>query len=521
MPRIPEYQQDKLASAQVGTPGIDTSIGDAYKQASSSYGQLAYNTSILASQAAQQESSIRVAKQRALDLAEKERQKISDQITTTTAQFELTNQLGDLSAKLAAENQANPEQTVSLLQEQGTELVKQYAGQFPRPNLQANVLKGGLSVLTGQLGSARSHAQAQRTKNDIARVDRSRQLLVDAAGKTDSLEALQGIWNQLDQFSDLAYVVKGDGTDKFIAEGKEKATEQFLYNMLGVGDAGDPKGVVSVLDSGVLDDVLPADKRFSFKKKFYDYAESRQKELDRAQKEGVYNRVADIELDVNLSDAEGTATPADIDKNISELQGLADEAKDSATKKRISTTIKSLRATGARIKKRQEVESKAAAKQEATNVYNSDAAINARAELDAVEHQIHKMYKDKTKTVPPELRDKYRKMTIEAKNNQYIKDAPARLQEIKKIENIERSEGTGKGNNSFIKSVIGDGISAINSFFGGGKKPAPQSQEANAEFRRLKAGYLSAKRKRTGNQNAVLTKDEEAKLVRRAIDSVK
>lgn len=526
MPRIPEYQQGQLASELVGTPGIDTSMGNALRAAAAAegtkagaYNQAGVNLSILGSQAAQINASARIAKQKELAKAEKERQRISDQITTTEAQFELSNKLGELHTNLAYENREHPEMVPGLLEEQGRELVDGMAQQYPRQVLQANVTKAGLSTLTGQLTNARTHAATQRTKNDMERTERAGELMVEAAGKLTSLEGLQSVFGQIDQFANASYVVKGDANDAYIAELKKDASEAYLYNMLGSGDEGDPQGVVQTIDSGVFDDVLPAKDRFAFKKKFYDYAEARQKEIDRITHDKLVTGAEGIETDLIEGEANGTNTIQGVDTHIKSLAKAARGAKDPKTRKSLNSSLRSAKSVRDGLIREAKADQKAADKAEVKSKYDSPEGVKFRDALHQFE--AYGATKDGRKDITEALVEKQKSTIRKGRELGLIKagEAASSLKRLAKIGVQVRQEKSGKKNSQNLKGAWDKGIGAIGNFFGG-KKATPQqkkmSQEAVARYKWL-VDNVGAQAEKAGKP---LTDKQKEKLRIQAIQDV-
>lgn len=207
MARIPKYQQDRLASSLVGTPGVDTSgsmlagkIGSMTNEAAAFNLQTEQRVSTMAQQqqrawasagesalnSVQKELNARMAVQRAI---EKQLQANQDETETANKGAALQMQLSELALKLRTDYANNPEGVLSLWQKQGQALIDNYTMNTPmNDSVRSNVNKIGMSALTSENKSLNDYVFTQRRDNAEAELNANALQFINGAANGGNLE---------------------------------------------------------------------------------------------------------------------------------------------------------------------------------------------------------------------------------------------------------------------------------------------------------------------------------------------
>ena len=241
MGRIPEFTTQKLASADVGTLGIDRSQEEAF-------GAIADATRQVAGRLHQEQQE----RQKILDVVEAEKQ---------LREFEgtLTKASGEIQTKFA--NQ--PEDGVKEIGRAGEELINLTLEDISSPNVQAMVARGSSAVLRSSNRTAMKWGADQQII--VADENFNRVTNLDSADilQSGSVELYKRKMEYHEQRETLARGIYGKQAPQKMQEGRESLSKSLLHGLM----EKQPLEAKKLLDGGFFTGVLTTDDQVAFGKK--------------------------------------------------------------------------------------------------------------------------------------------------------------------------------------------------------------------------------------------------------------
>lgn len=228
MGRINRYQQNKLASSIVGTPGVDTSgqmLGQSISQTAGS----------LANTVFQVES----AKQEIVNASE---------TLKHTSQFDSEFDAGvqDIYTKYVSE----PTKALENVTKFGQDLMGRYSSGISNPSVKGSFEKQALNSIANQAKSTRSWANTKQTEKAINDLNTSYSTLAAQAGTINDLNTFNTLLQTVNGSSGVAFLTFGKSASEKIMKVKQDVTKNLIYGNI----TNDPGLVLDWIDNNALVD---------------------------------------------------------------------------------------------------------------------------------------------------------------------------------------------------------------------------------------------------------------------------
>lgn len=243
MARIPEFEQNALASSAAGTPGIDTSAAQIFGSASRALDRVTGQMAVELFNKKQQQDAIIRAQKTALDNAE-----------LAEHQFKLDAVIDSAREKLKQDNIAKPDQAVSQFQETGPGIIDSYieSSGVTDSVMQNRIKKAGNESLRASSGILVNWAPGQRTQNLVATFDSD---LDEASRNMGNAASVEDLLAQNDKLRSYAQIQAGS-IGPSAAEKFTKASTRGVQNFLSKLSRTDPQQAQDLIESGILDDLI-------------------------------------------------------------------------------------------------------------------------------------------------------------------------------------------------------------------------------------------------------------------------
>lgn len=258
MPKIPQYQQDQLASSLVGTPGVDLSGSNMWQDAARAAQSVQSAGMQLAAEGIQQKNAEIAANARINAAIAREQQQRLDKVDEATARFGLETQLAELNAKLREDYKNNPEEVPKLMQQQGPALVNQYVSGLSNSRIQPNILAHGLDAVRGKIVDNHDWSLTTRTKQaSDAAVATLNQFSINI-GNAGSVDEVKKGFADFEQYYAGNYQAQfGPKFQEMYQKAKAQGIKNYLSN-LSMGSNEDIAQMGQIIKSGVFEDDIDA-----------------------------------------------------------------------------------------------------------------------------------------------------------------------------------------------------------------------------------------------------------------------
>lgn len=261
MAKVPQYTQDRLASSIVPVV-VDNSAAQLTEKLNNNVQGLATVTLELSAK-----------KQREVDALNAKIKSVNDTLTAYDRSIAIENEMYDIIEQEKINNIDNPQLAVKNVEARGRELITQRMSEL-NDNTDIAVKEKMAGIVTnsfrGKLGELRSWQQAQDTANAQGKIESMFDGLCTRASKSNDLKILSECLNfdgymgkdgePLSEAIKLAY---GKKAPEAIAKAKSNIAKSYVIGLL---DRKNPNQVEAVLNSGVLDNYLDPQLKFTLKK---------------------------------------------------------------------------------------------------------------------------------------------------------------------------------------------------------------------------------------------------------------
>jgi hypothetical protein len=353
MARITPYQQDQLASSNVGTTGVDTS-GQTLANAIGASTDAAAGLSVAVDRAAiaknQQALSNSLndlaagvrTRQAQLAYAKQMRDRLNDGLNSDYHAANIGFSLDDLSNKIQNDYRDNPYGAAKEFTAQAESVVQDY---MIKNRLDENLVvkeavqKAALSRIGSERKALGNFEASQAAKNATAKMEYLSDNLVVRAGNTggDFEKFWQGI-NSVDDMQNSYVAAYGPAkAQTMMAQTKEKAAKNFLESVIEQA----PDQVQKVIGSGAFDTILDAKTRNAYLKDVQDYKKAIQVKAD--QESERQERIDQLNIVRIASDANTEENDPKVTLSVRrKLAGMLEAEKAKPLEQQSASTIKLL-----------------------------------------------------------------------------------------------------------------------------------------------------------------------------------
>lgn len=194
MPKIPRFDQQRIASSVVGTPGVDTSGAKVFE----SLAQAAQGVQSQAAQLIQAENVIRYRAQQEQKRKDEELKNAQDAAELAQHQFQLDSGLDNLRTNIESEHKDAPTMAAKAYEQQGKIVVDRYVeAHITDPKMKAALIKSGYGSLRDSMSRVQDWSFSQRNEN--IRVG-GENLLIEYARELGTKNTLQELMDYRQKF---------------------------------------------------------------------------------------------------------------------------------------------------------------------------------------------------------------------------------------------------------------------------------------------------------------------------------
>jgi hypothetical protein len=332
MPRIPQYQQDKLASSAVGTAGVDNSGAQLANTVASAAGNASNQLLYLGGQLKQEE----YRQQQQVLAVQAAQKKMADGVSIAQHSAAVQAAMAEANKELQIAYASNPNDIAKAIPVQEAEILARYTEENGlNPEVAAGVTKSIYNTQNERINKGSSWAAQRNTDNVKASLDS----MVDSARKqAATVGSVQGVVDLFDAPSNpfranQESIVAAVGLEKYndmIRTGKTHAIEDYL-NALALTPEGLVQMKAELKDPSIFKHLNATDAA-QMHRTWQSFYSRQQAEQERIVKVDNRNALTDLLISLDPSQPLSPSDKRDLGKKIVSLGGSPSMAKAYAEK---------------------------------------------------------------------------------------------------------------------------------------------------------------------------------------------
>lgn len=297
MAKIPLYEQNRLASSVVGTPGVGTSAAQVLNGISQGAEQLQYQLALSARQnalaAAQQQQQ-----QQKLAAAQK---KVLDEIEIADHDVNIGLAHDNEESRIKAEMIGDPSGASRAFADTARANLDEYLNSIQDPEIRNKVKVNGLKAIHSRATQIGNWELTQRTENAKGKIENTLGELVNSSKSLGSISDVGRQWERVEQLRPALMMSHGADADKIAQKTKTDIVKSYVNGLM----LKDPSLAESAVNSGAFDSALDGEDKQNLVYRARMLAKAAQRdEMHEAKIESIQRRVELADIVINTDDTD-------------------------------------------------------------------------------------------------------------------------------------------------------------------------------------------------------------------------